>query len=142
MKCPFIKQRFRRLLPAAIYLALAIVALAPTPTRASQISDVMDVTPHARDIGCIAQAGIATGYANGTFHPMTEVARQNMTAFLHRLSVHVVAHRATERADAYVFGEDRAVHIGPPDFFSSNCNYREHARWRRRRTKLTQVTMR
>ncbi|WP_199582651.1 S-layer homology domain-containing protein [Collinsella sp. AF38-3AC] len=102
----------------------------------------MDATPHAGDIGWLAQAGISTGYPNGTFRPMVPVYRQDMATFLHRPCDHVVAHRPTESTNTNIFSEDWAVHIGPPDFFSLNCNYREHARWRRRRAKLPQVTMR
>ena len=40
---------------------------------------------------------------------MAEVVRQDMTAFLHRLSDHDAAHRATEPTDAYVFGEGRRL---------------------------------
>ena len=40
---------------------------------------------------------------------MAEVVHQDMTAFLHRLSDHDAAHRATEPTDAYVFGEGRRL---------------------------------
>ena len=52
-------------------------------------TDVTDATPHAGDIRWLAESGISTGWRNddGTYHysGMSNVVRQDMAAFLHRL---------------------------------------------------------
>lgn len=47
--------------------------------------DVDEVTPHSADIRWLGGAGIAKGYADGSFSGMTSTYRQDMAAFLHRL---------------------------------------------------------
>ncbi len=47
--------------------------------------DVGSNTPHAVDICWLAANGVSTGYPDGTFHPMANVVRQDMAAFLKRI---------------------------------------------------------
>ena len=61
----------------------------PTIEDEGSFSDVTAFTPHAEDIWWLASAGISTGWQDedGTAHfsGMSEVVRQDMAAFLHRL---------------------------------------------------------
>lgn len=49
-------------------------------------SDVSSSTAHSADIEWLKQAGITTGYDDGTFKPTANVNRQDMAAFLRRLA--------------------------------------------------------
>ena len=49
-------------------------------------SDVDSSTYHTEDIAWLASSGITTGFPDGTFRPMAEVARCDMAAFLYRLA--------------------------------------------------------
>jgi hypothetical protein len=42
-------------------------------------------TAHSREIWWLAEAGISTGWPDGTFRPYNTVARADLAAFLHRL---------------------------------------------------------
>ena len=59
----------------------------PTEKDWNRFSDVNRNTPHAEDILWLAHAGISTGYPDGTFRGMVSVYRQDMAAFLHRLTL-------------------------------------------------------
>ena len=48
--------------------------------------DVTDETPHKADIEWLAANGITTGFPNGNFEPLQNVARADMAAFLYRLA--------------------------------------------------------
>lgn len=70
---------------AAFLKRLADQAHKSAGVTAKGFKDVNGSTPHAAEIGWLAGAGIAQGYADGTFRGMTVVYRQDMAAFLHRL---------------------------------------------------------
>ena len=53
-------------------------------------TDVNAVTPHADDIKWLARTGVTSGYEDGSFGPMRSVVRQDMAAFLHRMSTNVL----------------------------------------------------
>lgn len=57
--------------------------------NAISFPDVNSSTPHQEDILWLAQNGISKGYPDGRFRPMETVYRQDMAAFLHRLSNHI-----------------------------------------------------
>ena len=59
----------------------------PTEKDWNRFSDVNRNTPHAEDILWLAHAGISTGYPDSTFRGMVSVYRQDMAAFLHRLTL-------------------------------------------------------
>lgn len=47
--------------------------------------DVDTSNPHFSSISWLSASGISTGYPDGTFHPMANVVRQDMAAFLKRI---------------------------------------------------------
>ena len=49
-------------------------------------ADVNWATPHFEDIKWLASEGITTGFDDGTFRPLTSVARCDMAAFLYRFA--------------------------------------------------------
>ena len=49
-------------------------------------TDVFENTAHYEDIGWLASSGISEGFPDGSFRPMSSVARQDMAAFLYRLA--------------------------------------------------------
>ena len=49
-------------------------------------TDVSTSTAHSREIWWLAEAGISTGWPDGTFRPTASVARADMAAFLFRLA--------------------------------------------------------
>jgi hypothetical protein len=55
-----------------------------TQAGAMLFPDVPEDHPFAEDIYWLAQTGVTTGYADGTFRPEEPVTRQQMAAFLHR----------------------------------------------------------
>lgn len=52
----------------------------------SPFSDVDTNTPHYREICWLADSGVSRGFSDGTFRPYATVVRQDMAAFLRRLS--------------------------------------------------------
>ena len=54
---------------------------------AGAFSDVVSTTPHANEVLWLADAGISTGFPDGTFRPYANIARCDMAAFLRRLAV-------------------------------------------------------
>lgn len=50
-----------------------------------EFADVDGGTPHAGDISWLASSEITTGFPDGSFKPMADVARCDMAAFLQRL---------------------------------------------------------
>ena len=52
----------------------------------SPFRDVTPGTPHYREICWLAESGVSRGYGDGTFRPYSMVVRQDMAAFLRRLS--------------------------------------------------------
>ena len=58
----------------------------PTAEQKARFRDVDAGTDHAKEIWWLAAKEISTGFGDGTFRPMDTVKRQDMAAFLHRLS--------------------------------------------------------
>lgn len=56
------------------------------PPAVSPFSDVPVGSPFYREITWLHASGISTGYSDGTFRPLSPVARDAMAAFLHRLA--------------------------------------------------------
>ena len=52
----------------------------------SPFRDVTPGTPHYREICWLAESGVSRGFGDGTFRPYATVVRQDMAAFLRRLS--------------------------------------------------------
>ncbi|OZG59875.1 repeat protein [Bifidobacterium myosotis] len=76
---------------AAFLHRLADYAKAPAPTgEGKSFTDVDEKTPHAEDIAWLAKTGVTTGYEDGTFGGSRIVIRQDMAAFLHRMSDNVL----------------------------------------------------
>jgi len=57
-----------------------------TPPRMSPFSDLTTGTQFYKEISWLAQSGITTGWADGTFRPVQPIARDAMAAFLYRLA--------------------------------------------------------
>ena len=61
---------------------------------AKSFTDVNPSTPHADDIAWLSRTGVTAGYDNGdgsvSFGGMRDVVRQDMAAFLHRMSANVL----------------------------------------------------
>lgn len=79
----------------------------PSASEQAAFSDVTLSTPHAKEVWWLASKGISTGYPDGTFKPYGYVTRQDMAAFLHRMS-YVIAPESpfdfvdvTENTDHY-----------------------------------------
>ena len=73
---------------AAFLHRLGNLLEAEDPSSGSGVSfwDVSASTDHYEDILWLASTYISTGYPDGSFRPMESVYRQDMAAFLHRLS--------------------------------------------------------
>jgi len=56
-----------------------------TPPAVSPFTDVPTSSPFYAEITWMADAGISTGYSDGTFRPAASVTRQAMAAFMYRL---------------------------------------------------------
>ena len=57
-----------------------------TAPSKSPFRDVTPGTPHYREICWLAESGVSRGFGDGTFRPYATVVRQDMAAFLRRLS--------------------------------------------------------
>lgn len=77
------------------------------PQSTNAFPDVTAQTDHQEDILWLAEAEVSAGYIDGTFRPLATVVRQDMAAFLHRLSDHVVEHELPDPTDSYTFGMDK-----------------------------------
>lgn len=66
--------------------ALMVLAGAVGAAAATGFSDVDDDHVFADEIEWLAQAGITDGYQDGTFRPGSEVTRQAVASWLHRLA--------------------------------------------------------
>lgn len=62
-------------------LLIAPVTRGPAPFR-----DVLGTAAFVADIRWLSQAGISTGWADGTYRPLSPVARDAMAAFMYRLA--------------------------------------------------------
>ena len=57
-----------------------------TPPVTSPFNDVATDSPFYAEVCWMADQGISTGYADGGFHPMANVSRQAMAAFMYRFA--------------------------------------------------------
>ena len=57
-----------------------------TPPASPTFTDVAPTSPFYADIEWMADTGVSTGYADGTFRPNAVVSRQAMAAFMRRLT--------------------------------------------------------
>jgi hypothetical protein len=79
------RQAVRRLrLPAALALALLLVALPASLLATDRFPDVPTDYTHHDDINQIAAAGITIGFPDGTYQPEAPVTRGQMASFLAR----------------------------------------------------------
>lgn len=77
---------------------------------APSFHDVTADTSHREDITWLAFVGITEGYPDGTFRGMTPVYRQDMAAFLYRLSNYAGAHFDEGRDVAFRDVSDATPH--------------------------------
>lgn len=73
-----------RLLVASVLVAASFLG-GSMAMAADSFSDVPDTHPFRDQVGWLAEAGISTGYGDGTFRPGATVTRQGMAAFMQRL---------------------------------------------------------
>ena len=71
---------------AFLYRLAGEPAFEPTAEDKAAFPDVTDKTDHAKEIWWMASQGIAKGFPDGTFKPYGTIVRQDMAAFLHRMS--------------------------------------------------------
>lgn len=69
-------------MPSCVAATYSRVQKAP---ESSGFWDVDTSNPHFSSISWLSASGISTGYPDGTFHPMANVVRQDMAAFLKRI---------------------------------------------------------
>ena len=70
----------------------------PTAEQKARFKDVDAGTDHAKEIWWLAAQEISTGFGDGTFRPTDTVKRQDMAAFLHRLSQKFPAEKGARAA--------------------------------------------
>ena len=81
------RRRFQISTPARLALAVVAIALVSAPVAVlalHQFTDVPTNHPFHKEIGAVADAGIAQGFGDGTYKPSNNVTRQAMAAFLER----------------------------------------------------------
>lgn len=59
--------------------------------KTAKFTDVPAGTQFYQEIGWLADAGITTGYSDGTYKPLDTITREAMAAFIHRLSSYTAA---------------------------------------------------
>jgi hypothetical protein len=104
----------RRFLPLLVIVATTMVALGGAAVASHDFGDVPDTSPFHEDISWMADAGIASGFPDGGFHPTDPVSRQTLAAFLHRMSGEGSTPRvvdAAELADRSAADFDNAVSL-------------------------------
>lgn len=68
----------------ATSLVVAAIAVPSGVWAADSFSDVPTTNPFHDDIAAVAEAGVTSGFPDGTFRPSNTVTRQAMAAFVHR----------------------------------------------------------
>jgi len=86
----------RQAMAAFLARRAGLVALAPCATH--PFADVSAASPFCDEISWLVDAGIADGYADGTFQPSRPVSRQAMASFLRRADLPEPAPGATPPA--------------------------------------------
>ncbi len=74
----------RPILVGALIATVALVVSATGAVASHNFSDVSNAHPFHDEISAIADAGITTGFPDGTFRPTEPVTRQAMAAFMTR----------------------------------------------------------
>ncbi|WP_203656708.1 S-layer homology domain-containing protein, partial [Demequina activiva] len=70
----------------AMLVALMLTTMVAAPARAAtSFADVSSGHVFAKHIQWLADSGVTSGYANGTFGPSDAVTRGQMAAFLYKL---------------------------------------------------------
>ncbi len=103
------RGRTRRLATIVFVAAVVTLASAVTAVASHQFSDVPDGHPFHDDITALADAGVTTGYGDGTFRPGATVTRQAVAAFTSRSSGRVALGAMPEAA---INGDDPAALVG------------------------------
>ena len=67
-----------------VLAACLVVATGSPPASAARFADVPDAHAFVDEIGWLADSGVTTGYADGTFRPGAAVLREQMAVFLWR----------------------------------------------------------
>jgi hypothetical protein len=78
------RPRFHPALAAISVLGVAALAGSTLASASHDFPDVATASPFHDDISAIADAGITTGFEDGTYRPGTDVSRGSMAAFLGR----------------------------------------------------------
>lgn len=78
--------RNRFLFSTAMIISIAVLVVGGVAVAADGFTDVPDSHPFHDDIEWLADTGITTGYADGTYRPGQPVTRGSMAAFLRRLA--------------------------------------------------------
>lgn len=81
-----------------------------SPSNAAGFSDVNSSTSHYEDILWLATTGVSTGYGDGTFRSMSNVARQDMAAFLYRANNLPSFAPSSEQKNAFSDVNDSTAH--------------------------------
>src|SRR5690554_6130373 len=71
---------------AVVALAVGGFVSASVASAAPSFSDVSSSAQFSAEIEWLADEGISTGYADGTFRPHNAITRDAMAAFLYRLA--------------------------------------------------------
>ena len=79
----------RQDMAAFLYRLAGSPSFAPGTDDVHRFTDVTSATPHAREIWWLAGTGVTEGFHDGTFRGLAPVTRQDMAAFLHRLSTYL-----------------------------------------------------
>ena len=76
----------RQDMAAFLYRLAGEPSYTPSTADRNRFADVNETTDHHKEVWWLGSTGISTGWADGTFRGLAPVARQDMAAFLHRLS--------------------------------------------------------
>ena len=79
----------RQDMAAFLYRLAGSPSFAPGSDDVRRFADVTSATPHACEIWWLAGTGVTEGFHDGTFRGLAPVTRQDMAAFLHRLSTYL-----------------------------------------------------
>ncbi len=73
-----------RRIVAALAIGGVMIPVLASGAQAARFTDVPNGHQFLKEITWLAQSGITTGYANGTFQPKEQVSREAFAAFLYR----------------------------------------------------------
>ena len=75
----------RQDMAAFLYRLAGSPEYTPSDADISRFKDVSTKTPHCKEVWWLGSTGISLGFEDGTFRGLSNVVRQDMAAFLHRL---------------------------------------------------------